>query len=395
MTPPTLSARAVGNGVLVLRLSGAVDTHDAAALGDELCDRLVTAPAGQRLVLELTGTEAIGTTAWRILDARIQHLGEPLLVVSEAPQIVAAFAVLLPRGLRLHPTLDAALAALPGTASAAGSAGTGAQEPQGDPWSEVFGLRAKLRSHSLIGMAQGMLYERYRLSRPEEAFDQLRDTSQHHNVPLRVLASAVLTAPPAPAADGDWFPGRRPVVAPHMKLLDVQQPDVRDRRHVLRAAVGKAVTISAADAVELHLTDPAQHHALVLEEHANLDAVYRDAVAHVTGPPALCAQTRDHKGPVSVPDAAGDRRLSDTPEGQALLAMGSRALHVLPCLTGDGDCTGTLTFHHAQPGAWLTSTQHIALERLAADLAAWRSWYRRTVILDALERLHARCRSVA
>ncbi|MGW3136590.1 hypothetical protein [Streptomyces sp. NPDC001139] len=28
------------------------------------------------------------------------------------------------------------------------------------------------------------------------------------------------------------------------------------------------------------------------------------------------------------------------------------------------------------------------LTALAADLAAWRSWYRRTVVLDALEYLH-------
>jgi hypothetical protein len=42
----------------------------------------------------------------------------------------------------------------------------------------------------------------------------------------------------------------------------------------------------------------------------------------------------------------------------------------------------------SRPGAWPTDGQREELTALAGDLAARRSWYRRTVVLDALEYLH-------
>jgi hypothetical protein len=48
-----------------------------------------------------------------------------------------------------------------------------------------------------------------------------------------------------------------------------------------------------------------------------------------------------------------------------------------------------ITLHRVEPGAWLHAGQEADLEGLAHDLAAWRSWYRRTVVQDALEYLHA------
>jgi AmiR/NasT family two-component response regulator len=61
---------------------------------------------------------------------------------------------------------------------------------------EVFGLRAKARTSGIIGIAQGILIARYSLPAPADAFTLLRAASQRYNVPLRVVASAVVTAPP-------------------------------------------------------------------------------------------------------------------------------------------------------------------------------------------------------
>ncbi|MGW4562179.1 hypothetical protein ACWEN3_07110 [Streptomyces sp. NPDC004561] len=44
--------------------------------------------------------------------------------------------------------------------------------------------------------------------------------------------------------------------------------------------------------------------------------------------------------------------------------------------------------HWRDPGPLLTGGRQQALDTLAADVAAWLSWYRRTVVLDALEYLH-------
>ncbi len=59
----------------------------------------------------------------------------------------------------------------------------------------------------MIGVAQGILLARYELPGPDAAFTLLREGSQRHNLPLRVLASAVVTAPP-PQSGTRWFTAR-------------------------------------------------------------------------------------------------------------------------------------------------------------------------------------------
>ncbi|MQY36416.1 hypothetical protein SRB17_44170 [Streptomyces sp. RB17] len=48
-----------------------------------------------------------------------------------------------------------------------------------------------------------------------------------------------------------------------------------------------------------------------------------------------------------------------------------------------------ISLHRVEPGAWLHPGQEADPVSLAHDLAAWRSCYRRTVLQDALEHLHA------
>ncbi|MCD9879764.1 ANTAR domain-containing protein [Streptomyces guryensis] len=252
----------------------------------------------------------------------------------------------------------------------------------------MFGLRAKARSSGLIGIAQGILIERYDLPDPPAAFALLREASQNLNVPLRVLASAVITAPP-PQTTRKWFTGRTTHAAPPAAaLLHTYGVDASDRRRVLTSALDEAVALSDADAGELHLTDLAQDDALVLEEHQGLDAPYWDQVSLVTEPPPVCAQAQRRGEAVTVVDVAESPDLSAHPAGRALLEAGSHAVHSRPLTTADGRCTGTLTLHRDPTGAWLTGEQERALGTLAAEVAAWRSWYRRAVVLDALEYLH-------
>ncbi|MFF6993166.1 GAF domain-containing protein [Streptomyces sp. NPDC010273] len=134
--------------------------------------------------------------------------------------------------------------------------------------------------------------------------------------------------------------------------------------------------------------DKAQGHALVLEEHSGLDSVYRDESALVSGPPYVCARAQRLGEPVTVPDVATDPDLRLHPVGRALLSVGSHALVGVPLITPDGRCAGVLTLHWSNSGIWLTDEQRHSLGALAAEAVAWRSWYRRTVVLNALEYLH-------
>ncbi|WP_191873759.1 ANTAR domain-containing protein [Streptomyces filipinensis] len=385
MTVQPVTERAV-----VLRLSGTLDAQDAGVLGRELAVRLRRADErGLRLVLDMSAVHRVSGTAVHTLDAHTRHrAAEPVLVTGATAQVRRVLTTTSLPGIRLYPSLEGALAVVCGTR--ADQAEKPPSYPAENTSGEVFGLRAKARTSGIIGMAQGILIARYALTGPADAFALLRAASQHHNVPVRVVASAVVTAPP-PWTAQQWFPGRRHTPPPVLGLPQADRVDPRDRRHVLRAAVYAAVTLGDADAAEIHLTDSVQDEALVLEAHHGLDAAYRDCLALVDGPPAVCARARGEGRPVTVPDVAAEPDLAGHPVGRAALAVGTRALHGVPMVTEDGDCNGVVSLHRADPGAWLQPGQEAGLDGLARNLAAWRSWYRRTVVQDALEYLHTRC----
>ncbi|MFE2531304.1 GAF domain-containing protein [Streptomyces sp. NPDC059371] len=375
------------DGADVLCLSGILDTEGATALGHELTTHLRTAGSNRRVILDLTGLRLLSAAGIHVLDTHTSHLSEnPVLVIVSTPHVREIFTLAPAPGLRVCPTLDAALAALPEMAPRQAAETAEGPEDQAD---ELLGLRAKARTGAVIGMAQGIMLERYSLPGLQAAFDLLRETSQHHNVPLRVLASAVVTAPRPATDSSEWFPGRLRTPPPSPELLDVPGQGAYDRRQLLRTLVHEVVAVADADGAEVHLADHALGNSLVLESHSGLDATYRKHVAQVSAPPAVCARARLLGRPVSVADVTTDPDLLATEEGRAALAAGSRAMYAVPALAEDGACVGVITAHHARPGPWLTHVQLTALRTLADDLARWNSWYRRTVVLDALEHLHA------
>ncbi|MGW0410338.1 ANTAR domain-containing protein [Streptomyces collinus] len=401
--------RSLPQHVLLLCLSGRLDTADAAGLAHDL-DRYLqqNVATHRRLVLDMTDLAPPSTAALHALDERTRHLANaPVPIITNTPEVRQVFARTPPPGLRVHPTLAAALDTLHGhppvrtasptpapTATPAdppprkGTDQEPGEEPRDELQNELYGMRAKSRTSAVIGIAQGILLDRYGLTGPPAAFALLRKASQQHNVPIRILASAVVTAP-APASDTAWFPGRLHTPPPHLDLLSPAETHLGDRHQVLRTFVFEAITLCDANAAELHLTNRAFDDALVLEAHAGLTPAYRDRLALVTGPPALCALACADARAHFVPDIAADSHLAASAEGRAALAAGTRALYAVPALTDAGDCIGTITLHQAQPDAWMTHAQQTAFQTLTTDLAVWHSWYRRTVILDALEHLHA------
>ncbi|MBK6014042.1 ANTAR domain-containing protein [Streptomyces sp. MBT53] len=389
---PPLTVRTATGLTTIVCLSGALGPDTCLDLARELRQPLDQAGRdGQPLVLDMAGVRSVSIAACQALRLATDHLAHaPVLVVGAAPSVRAVLERGKLPGVRIHDTLGDALAVLPDSVSDTTRQRAARLSHEADDLrDEVFGLRARARTRTLIGVAQGILLARYGLPGPDAAFALLREGSQRHNVPLRVLASAVVTAPP-PYSDVQWFTGRSTrALLPAGGFLQSYDIDAHDRRQVLAAALHEAtVVISDAKAAELHLTDPAQDDALVLEQHKGLDAAYRDQAALVTGPPYVCARAQHLREPVNVPDVAADPDLLLHPAGRALLDADSRALACVPLVTPDGHCTGTLTLHWTAPGSWLTDEQRYALDFLATETAAWRSWYRRTVVLNALEYLH-------
>ncbi|MET9072463.1 ANTAR domain-containing protein [Streptomyces sp. NPDC004232] len=381
-------------GAVLLRMSGSLDTEGAQAWSAQLRGHLEQADlAGLRPVLDMAHVQLGGAAVLRALSETTRaRTGRPDLVIVRArPGLREAVHLARLDGVRLYATLDDALREL------ARAATRGADLPAwrsqiSDPLrpsyedlrKEVRALRARVRSAPVIGMAQGVVMVRYGLPDSAGAFRVLREVSQRFNVPLRVLVSAVVVARPPDGAV--WFPGRRSLPVPQLRILAREGRDPRYRRQMIDAVLHEALAAGRACAGYVRCVDPAVN-ALVLESDHGCADTFLDHLVRGwdEGTPDTVARLLGRR--VSVPDVAADTLLSEESR-RVLLGTGTRAVDSVPVLSRSGSCTGVITLHWPEAGHRPTGDQSQALALLASDTAAWLSWYHRSVLLDALEELH-------
>ncbi|MFF7972375.1 ANTAR domain-containing protein [Streptomyces sp. NPDC007905] len=381
-------------GAVLLRMSGSLDPQGAEAWTDELRGHLEKADrAGLRPVLDMGHVQVGGAAMLRTLSetARSRTAGPDLIIVRARPGVREAVHLARLEGVRLFATLDEALGEM-------ARDGSRVEDPPAwrsqiadplrpsyeDLHKEVHALRARMRTAPVIGMAQGMLMARYGLPDSGSAFGVLREASQRFNVPLRVLVSAVVAARPPDGAV--WFPGRRPLPVPPLRILARGGRDPRCRRQMIDAALREALAIGRAAAGYLRLVDPAVN-ALALESHHGCDDRLLDHLVRGRDQGTAEAAARSTGRHVGVTDVAEDPLLSDDAR-RALLGTGVRAVQSLPVISPGGSCLGVITLHWPDAGHGPTLAQAEAFDLLAADTAAWLSWYHRSVLLDTLEHLH-------
>jgi len=259
---------------------------------------------------------------------------------------------------------------------------------------QVADLRVALRTRPMIAEALGVLRERYRLPDGETAFGLLRRASQRHHIKVRTLASAVLAMAPPERSDR-WFPARMRHPAPGLDLLPPGRPT--DRALVLETAMRAALVHADSDHGGLHVVDPYRR-GLELEVSHGLSRDHLDYFGQVTADQGcLAAQVLRVRAPMTVPDLASAPNLTDR-RGLAVLAgEGLRAACGLPLITAGGPAgkarlLGVLCVYHRFVGRVPTEEELHGLDRIAGQTAAWLDWHYRTVVLDALEYLHAHAR---
>ncbi|QHA09445.1 ANTAR domain-containing protein [Streptomyces broussonetiae] len=366
----------------------------AEAWAAELCGHLAQADlAGLRPVLDMAHVQLGGAAVLRALSETTRaRAGRPdLIIVRARPGVREAVHLARLDGVRLFATLDEALHEL--ARAATRTAELPAWRSQvADPLrpsyedlrKEVRALRARVRTAPVIGMAQGLIMVRYGLPASGGAFRVLREVSQRFNVPLRVLASAVVVARPPDGAV--WFPGRRPLPVPPLRILARDGRDPRYRRQMIDAVLYEALAAGQAPAGYVRCVDPAVN-ALVLESHHGCADTFLDHLVRDGDEGTADAIARLRGRRVSVPDVAAGSLLSEESR-HVLLATGTRALQSVPVLSSAGPCTGVLTLLWPDAGHRPTADRTEALGLLASETAAWLSWYHRSVLLDALEHLH-------
>ncbi|GAA2257897.1 ANTAR domain-containing protein [Streptomyces indiaensis] len=252
---------------------------------------------------------------------------------------------------------------------------------------EVRDLRARARVRPLISQAQGILQERYALPDAESAFALMQRASQRYNVKLRTLAGMLVTAPRPEAGDALWFPGRVRGPEPELTFTRAHRSGSGSRGAVLKAVLGSALTVVGTDMGNVQLTDRARG-GLNIEEHTGLTAGFVDFFAHVGDDGTSCAQAARDVSQVTVREVESDPVFTE-PARRAILAAGSRACHSVPLTTASGLCVGMVSAHLDRPLNGLTTAQTKALDTVGTEAGRWLAWHDRTVVLDALEHLHA------
>ncbi|MGA5169097.1 MULTISPECIES: GAF and ANTAR domain-containing protein [Streptomyces] len=254
---------------------------------------------------------------------------------------------------------------------------------------QIRHLRAQARNRPLIAEAQGILRERYRLPDAEAAFALLQLASQRHNVRLRTLAQAVVRLERPEDGDGPWFPGRMRHPAPALESLAIDDASHAHRGAVLKAALSQTLAITTTHMGNVQIGDDTAG-GLWMEKHAGLSDDFVDFFGFVGQEGTSCAQAAQQVTQVTVRDVATDPVFTEDAR-RTILEAGSRAAHSVPLVAG-GRCVGMVSAHFERPIRDLHGAQLRALEHTGREVGRWLAWYDRTVVLDALEDLHAAAR---
>lgn len=369
---------AYGGRVLLLRVTGEVDDTRAPRLVDALTAR--TSPVRgvlTHVVVDLSAVPRLSMGGARALTGwAARHSGRRRVIVAAAPAGVATvlYESRATDVVELFPSVDAALAK-------AGPVRT----PRDEADAELRSLRERVRTMPAIARAQGVAIERYGLD-AEKASSLLDETALRFAIPLRVLARFVVEAPRPAPADEPWFPGRA-VPEPTAEFLWRSGADPADRDRVLDALLDEALRITGTAHADVQLVDPALD-VLVLERQQGFSAEFEDFFAHVGGDGTACAAARRRGVRVSVPDVASDPIFADRVSREVILESGVRSVQSSPVLARTGGCLGVISTHSAKAGRCLTAAEETAMDALTGGAADWITWYRRTVVMDALEHLH-------
>lgn len=258
---------------------------------------------------------------------------------------------------------------------------------------EMRGLRYGSTSRVFVGQAQGVLRERYGLPDTESAFALLQRASQQHNVRLRTLADAVVDAPrPEPGAPL-WLPRRVRQPEPPLRPGADGTGGRPDRGEALGTVLHRTLDLVGAGMGNVQIADR-RTGGLRLEKHTGLTRDFVEYFAYIEDEGTSCELAARSVAQVTVHDVATDPSFGE-PARETVLRAGSRACHSVPLATGSGVLLGMVSAHVERPLRDLTRTQLGELAAVGAAGGRWLAWYDRTVLLDALEYLHALGRTTA
>lgn len=244
--------------------------------------------------------------------------------------------------------------------------------------------RAGVVSRATIESAIALLQDRHGLTSTDSGFVALQRASQTHNVKLRSVAAAVLTA------RGGEVHARVPA-SPRLSFTSRGGERQPNRTQVLRDLLDTATRLSGADYGAIQLRDPV-HGGLLIEGHQGFTREFLDHFSYVDDVGTACGTTMARRSQTFVDDVAaspiytaGDRRV--------VLGEGVRSVLSTPLRAGDDTAVGAVTTHHSRPRRIPDDHAANTIQSHADECARWLRWYDLVVMPRIVAAAHAAARA--
>ncbi|MCE7003680.1 ANTAR domain-containing protein [Kibdelosporangium philippinense] len=371
--------------LVIVRLAGEIDTDSSRTADYWLRHRIP--PKCRYVVVDLSSVDMLAAAGVRVLveHADRQELaGRRMLTVAGNPHVRRVLE--LARATQIVGTYDS----VPSAIAACTTATQPVRRPRADNdrpaadevstiQRELFAARSALRTRTVIARALGMLQERYGLPNMDAASELLGECARYHDVQVHALARAFLAAS-APRTD-IWFPGRARLPAPSLSFFRLQREHRRNRAVVLEAFLDTALGYLNTSMGDVQLVEGAGLRPR-MESYHDLPLDLVDYLADLDDPSSAAWQAAQREVRVI-------EYVPVDSEHAMFAKAGIHALQSTPLVTFDGECVGVVTTYHLEPYFTPSKLAYAKLDSLATETADWLWWYRRTVIVDALERLHS------
>lgn len=230
-----------------------------------------------------------------------------------------------------------------------------------------------------IARTLDLVRERYRLDGADTAFALMTAASQRHNVPLRILAGAVLDV--REPTGRRWFPSRLTRPAPRLPFKPADTP-----ASTMTKALDLTMETAASRLGSAQTLDPF-HTGLTLDRQRGFEPQFAETFAHVTEG-TVCSLAFHERAQVMIADIETDDRLREYDQTE-LRKREVRAVQSTPVLAPGGRCLGVVSTHYTDDDPLPRADALRAVSSVAGQVGEWLDWYRRTVVFDALEYLHA------
>src|SRR5262245_16469109 len=257
--------------------------------------------------------------------------------------------------------------------------------------------RSDALSQSVVHTAIGLLELRHGMTDHRGAWTVLRNVSERHDVPLRALAAALVSAPPS-----TWSrAGRNPI--PTLVAQSAQPPRLsftphghrlhHNRSQVMRDVLEAAMHCGDAERGTVQLRDPV-YRGLAMEDQNGFDPDFVEFFDYVDDADSACGYALRSRGQTIVGEIDTSPVFSELARAVVTKSEVGSVVST-PLRDRAGAVHGVVSVHYSKPHAPTSEAELAEVRHVADECGCWLHWYTTSVLPAAVTAVHAAAARVA